>query len=556
MIKTIFIAIAFLLSFLNYSFEFMLIQSIADTTNSDILSINLVIGFFMLSLGVGSLYYDRYLKDKDNGETIIKTEIIIGISSIILFITISLSELLNNLTVHPLILEKAISIPFEIFQGNDSLSIENFFIKIALLPIFKTFITNISIFMVSFILGFFSGVELPLLINLSKKHNITQNYILGINYFGSLAASFLFVFYFKPVFSIITLVLLFAFSYIVISLIISILLNNHKFIKLNLLIIIAIPVISIPIQNFNKEITKLSTKAFYFPPDKNLTFFKKMQEIQNAPKVTETSTKYQKVHKVYYKDTIGLFLNNKYQLRLDNEYYYHESMVQIPISLFKIKPKKILLLGAGDGFLLRELSNLGLTDITHIELDQEFMEYCKQDPDISFANNYMIKNYKNVIFNDAFYMVQKIKSKFDFIIIDFPHPHSYDLSKLYSIEFILNVKKLLSDDGLIVMDVPIKNEKNLIQEESLAFGSTNNNIIYSTFKKANFKTLFFYSVASDGFVILSNNKLEKNFNFKSTNMNPNTLTLANQLINESIPFYFDSKLVNSIFKPLIFKFKE
>jgi spermidine synthase len=531
-------------------------QQISDSTNSDIFSINLLIGFFILSLGIGSYLYDKYLKKYNNIQLLSIIELSLGIITLLSFLIISYMTLLNNLIVHPIISEQLIRIPFEIFQGNESLGLDNEILKFFLKPFNKTIIINTTIIATSIIIGIFSGIELPLIIKIAKDKKINQNLILGINYFGAILSSFILIFYLKSHFSQFQIIYMFSLTYLIISIIFCFTLKEKLSLKISGIIFIIIILSFNYLQSTISRNNILTNKSFYFPQNTNDSISKKIQSIEKNQDVLEYNTKYQKIHKVFYNDTIGLFLNNKYQLRLDNEYYYHESMIHIPLILFNKNPENVLLLGAGDGFLLRELTKLNIKNITHIELDNEFLEFCKKDPDFSKAANFSLNNETKLIYNDAFYLTQKIKQKYDFIIIDFPHPHSYDLSKLYSLEFIRNIKKLLNKNGLIVMDVPIKNEVNLLQEQSLGFGVRNNNIIYSTFSAANYKTSFFFSIASDGFVVLSNDPIEKNFNNKNFNLNNNTKILFENLKNERIPFIFDKNLVNSIFKPIEFQFKE
>ena len=49
----------------------------------------------------------------------------------------------------------------------------------------------------------------------------------------------------------------------------------------------------------------------------------------------------------------------------------------------------------------------------------------------------------NVINIDAAKFVEQISGVYDIIIIDFPDPNSFDLSKLYSVNFYRHVKNVL-----------------------------------------------------------------------------------------------------------------
>lgn len=540
--KFFFLLIIILLSTINYSIEFIFVQYIGSITSNDLLSINLTLGSFLLSLGIGSLYYSK--KNINDSDLIQFQALLMGILLPISLILLQKIHILNNVYYLSFVKNLSTEIPFKIFQGYD-LPTETFTLKILLIPFIKNAPINFSIIIISSLLGFLSGIELPFLISFGKTFNIKQNTILGINFIGSSVSAFILIFYLKNKFSVQQLFLFFGFTYLLLGLTTHLKFYNKRNLIINIIIIVLISKYAGQLKQYSLSLNSKINESFY--------------SSKEFVSIEETKTPYQIIHKVKFPDTIGLYLNNQYQLRLDNEYYYHETMTFVPLYLLNKKPDNILILGAGDGFILRELFKYDLFHIDHIELDQEFLFFCKSDKDIAKANNNSLnKKINTLTFNDAFFELQHLQKKYDLIIIDFPHPHSYDLAKLYSVEFFKLLKNRLSQNGLAVMDVPIQNSNHIIQNKALDFGSINNDIIYSTIKDANFKTNLFYSIASDGFVILSNKIYEKpkDINYKNFILNNNTKELFKLLPSEEIPMNYDKHKINSIFLPKKFYFKE
>jgi spermidine synthase len=242
---------------------------------------------------------------------------------------------------------------------------------------------------------------------------------------------------------------------------------------------------------------------------------------------------------------------------------YHETMVHIPLSLIKKDRPKVLVLGGGDGLIIRELlKHNNLDKITQIELDEDFFLYSKNDLDIKKLNNSSLDSLKlEVIFQDAFSFLRKNKKLYDFIVIDFPYPYSYDLAKLYSVEFYSLVHKSLSKNGFFVMDLPLFSKQFFKRKTTINIEKNSrdiNNILYSTIKKSNFLYTHFYMLGDlEGYVLASKheqiidwNKLTKDERIQSVK------SKKLSFINNEVPHEYKEELVNSIFKPTILKFTD
>jgi spermidine synthase len=60
----------------------------------------------------------------------------------------------------------------------------------------------------------------------------------------------------------------------------------------------------------------------------------------------------------------------------------------------------------------------------------------------------------HVEIGDGFTWARKHTETYDCVFVDLPHPHSYELSRLYSREFYLSVAKLVTPEGFMAFDFP------------------------------------------------------------------------------------------------------
>lgn len=155
---------------------------------------------------------------------------------------------------------------------------------------------------------------------------------------------------------------------------------------------------------------------------------------------------------------VRLYLDGHLQFAGSDEHRYHESLVHPVMSLGK-PPKKILVLGGGDGLAIREMlkfSSVEMIDL--VDIDPSMTELSKRIGPIRQLNADSLTDSRVHIHHaDAFNYVQESYKRlsdsadwYDRIIIDLPDPHSEVLNKLYSKEFYGLLERILADDGAFV----------------------------------------------------------------------------------------------------------
>jgi len=168
--------------------------------------------------------------------------------------------------------------------------------------------------------------------------------------------------------------------------------------------------------------------------------------------VVRESSDYQRVVVTDSRAGTRLFLNGNLQFHSRDEYRYHESLVH-PAMAAHGAPKRVLVLGGGDGMAVREvLRYSSVEQVTLVELDPHMTRLFATLPLLSQLNGGALKSDKLKIVNtDAFGWLEQSKEVFDVIVIDFPDPSNFALGKLYTTSFYQLVDQHLSAGGFAVV---------------------------------------------------------------------------------------------------------
>ena len=149
---------------------------------------------------------------------------------------------------------------------------------------------------------------------------------------------------------------------------------------------------------------------------------------------------------------VRLFLNGNLQFHSRDEYRYHEALVH-PAMAAHGAPKRVLILGGGDGMAAREvLKYPSVEQLTLVELDPHMTQLFSQQPMLTALNAHALQSPKLRIVNtDAFGWLESHAESFDVIVIDFPDPTNFALGKLYTTSFYALVDQHLSAGGYAVV---------------------------------------------------------------------------------------------------------
>jgi len=129
-----------------------------------------------------------------------------------------------------------------------------------------------------------------------------------------------------------------------------------------------------------------------------------------------------------------------------DEFIYHEMISHVPMAVAPVK--KILVIGAGDGGTVREISKYHHVErIDMVEIDKMVVDICME----FFPKTACKLNDKrvNLYFEDGLKFVKTKKNEYDLIIVDSTDPIGPG-AELFTLEFYENCFKALVQDGILV----------------------------------------------------------------------------------------------------------
>ena len=168
--------------------------------------------------------------------------------------------------------------------------------------------------------------------------------------------------------------------------------------------------------------------------------------------VFSSASPYQRIVVTHGKAGHRLFLNGNLQFSQRDEYRYHEALVH-PAMAAHGAPKKVAVLGGGDGMAVREvLKYPSVESVTLVELDPAMTQLFAQHPTLARLNAGALQNPKVTVVNtDAFQWLQDTGDTFDVIVVDFPDPTNFAIGKLYTNSFYALLDQRLSASGYAVV---------------------------------------------------------------------------------------------------------
>lgn len=165
--------------------------------------------------------------------------------------------------------------------------------------------------------------------------------------------------------------------------------------------------------------------------------------------IIEKQTKYQDLI-IFSTERFGkiLALDGIIQLTELDEYFYHEAMAHTPLLQNK-NSEKILIIGGGDGGILREVvKHKDVKEIVKIEIDEDVINLTKEHiPTVS--NGSFDDPRLKLITQDAFEVLNDYVGYFDVVIVDSTDPIG-PAEKLFESPFYEKVFSSLNNSGTAI----------------------------------------------------------------------------------------------------------
>ncbi|HIK27396.1 MAG: fused MFS/spermidine synthase [Oscillatoriaceae bacterium SKW80] len=147
----------------------------------------------------------------------------------------------------------------------------------------------------------------------------------------------------------------------------------------------------------------------------------------------------------------GLILDGKWQSCTGDEYLYHEPLVH-PAMCFHGSPKKVLILGGGEGATAREVLRWkSVEKVVMIDIDAEVVEACREHLSEMHQNIFDEPRFQLVI-GDALHFLDTTTEQWDVVISDLSDPiESGPSFQLFTKEYFEKVRRVLLPDGFFVI---------------------------------------------------------------------------------------------------------
>jgi spermidine synthase len=174
-------------------------------------------------------------------------------------------------------------------------------------------------------------------------------------------------------------------------------------------------------------------------------------EMYADPVVFSDTTPYQRIVVTRGRSGFQLFLNGNLQFASADEYRYHEALVHPAMVSADAPPRKVLVLGGGDGLAVREiLAHPSVETVTLVDLDPAMTGLSKRFPPLAALNRHAFADRRVTVINeDALVWLDQVTGTFDVIIVDFPDPNTFALGKLYTRLFYRRLLARLSPGGAV-----------------------------------------------------------------------------------------------------------
>ena len=162
------------------------------------------------------------------------------------------------------------------------------------------------------------------------------------------------------------------------------------------------------------------------------------------------TTLYQRIVITKGRAGFQLFLNGNLQFSSSDEYRYHEALVH-PAMAVAGQPRRVLVLGGGDGLALREiLRHPSVEQVTLVDLDPDMTLLSRRFIPLADLNRHSFDDSRvHVINRDAMIWLEETTDVFDSAIVDFPDPNTFALGKLYTSRFYRLLKARLTPTAAV-----------------------------------------------------------------------------------------------------------
>lgn len=520
---TYFLMAACAFAFCSLAYELILAKMIAELTGNPLLWENLSMGSFLLGLGARSLSHTES-DDRSMCRRLIQTEIAIISAMTVSVLGILGAEMVYRIYIYPSGI------------GRD------------LWPFPPVWILGGFSQVAPFCVGWLSGFELLFFLHF-RAGGFTRRQeakVLATYHIGALAATVAFPWFILKTWSPVEMAVCITSINLAILLIAQFFLHKknvlqvtkvkkNRFFFMTLAPLFAILILAI----LSPGVEKIGRKNFYFnrvswASDARgiydyrgpVGLLELMPVMEEKPAVERIRTPYQIIDVVRLTNPTypeskrpsgTLHINGRFQIHSETSEDYHQPMVHVPMALSDHEVRRVLVLGGGDGALVREIRHYhpSVEEVVLVDIDAAMIRLAKTEPFLRGLNDdaFLWPNLK-VVIGDAMAYLRQEKKLFDAIFLDITYPYEFDSTRFYSLEFFRLIGRRLSESGFFVVGSPI----DLIRDRHSHWLD----VLYSTVHAAGFPVQVAINGKRDHFLLASKSRLlsvDKLYDFRKGKTN-------------------------------------
>ncbi len=297
---------------------------------------------------------------------------------------------------------------------------------------------GLFIYSISFIIGLFIGLEIPLATRLNdffEDLRINISSVMEKDYYGALLGGLLFAFVALPYLGL-------TYTPIILG-------------TVNFAVAAALFFRHRTVLKYRKPLTAgfilvpLFLAALFISAKPIVLYGEQQKYIDKV--IYQEQTPYQRIVITQWKNDYWLYLNGNEQFSSFDEERYHEPLVHPAMAISSVR-SNILVLGGGDGLAVREILKYPeVRKITLVDLDPAVTKLGQSHPVFLKLNQESLHDSRVQIINqDAYQFLKADNGIYDAIIIDLPDPKTIELARLYTREFYQLAVRHLSKGGAIV----------------------------------------------------------------------------------------------------------
>ncbi|MFZ4735178.1 MAG: polyamine aminopropyltransferase [Bradymonadia bacterium] len=295
---------------------------------------------------------------------------------------------------------------------------------------------------VVFLIGTLVGLEIPLLMRICKdrldfKDLVSR--ILSFDYLGALVASIAFPLFFVPTFGLVRTSIFFGLCNAAVAmwgtfLLAPMLGTQVRFLRARAALVLAVLAVAMVQAERLTEVAE--------------------QDLFVDPVVHARTTPYQRIVVTKGARGFSLFLNGNLQFAEHDEYRYHEALVLPAFAASPAPPRRVLVLGGGDGLAVREVLRApSVEEVVLVDLDPAMTALARDLPAMRTLNGASVEDPRVTVVNEdaSLWIERNAGAGFDVALLDFPDPNNYALGKLYTRHFYQRLAGALTPDATVAI---------------------------------------------------------------------------------------------------------